>query len=515
MTHDAPTCVGVVAAGHRETARAGATILAAGGNAVDAACAAAAAAGVAESPLTGPGAGGFMLIHAPDGSSTLIDFFVEGPGRGPAGRRLNADMLDSFWVPFGGARQEFHIGPASVAVPGLVQGMAHAVATYGRLPLGDVLEPATRLARTGLEITPPIAYLFEILEAMLRHTPESEAIFAPQGRLLGVGDVLRMPELGDTFDEIARHGATTMRDGDLAKAIVAHLDVGGGLVTADDLVGYSVIEREPLRMTRGDVELFTNPPPSAGGVLILAALQTIEPGRIVDETDFYRSLADAGAYANSLRDEDFVASLHDPAFAEALLAHPSRKPTGTTNVAVIDADGLMVSLSSSCGSGAGVVVPQTGILLNNMLGEEDLNPGGFGGVEPGARMTSMMAPTVACRRGEPVLALGSAGSNRLRSAILQTLVGVVHRGLDVAEAVDLARIHPERDGIDVEFGVSEAVCAQLVDAGYRLRRWQARNLFFGGVSAVSARDGRLDGAGDPRRGGAAAGVTRHGEVVDL
>ena len=515
MTYGAPTCVGVVAEGHPETARAGADVLAAGGNAVDAACAAAAAAGIAESPLTGPGAGGFMLVRTPDGDATLLDFFVEGPGRGPFGQRLDPDMLDSFVVPFGGAEQQFHIGAASVAVPGMVQGIAHAVAGYGCLPLGEVLQPAMRLARQGVRITPQIAYLFEILEAMLRHSPESERIFAPDGHILRAGDTLRIPQLADTFDEIARHGAASLRDGAIANAIVGHLADQGGLVTAEDFAGYAVIEREPLRLERDDVELITNPPPSAGGVLILSALTTIAPDQVVDEASFYQALADAGMHANALRTDGFIESLHAPDIAEALLARPSRKPTGTTNVAVVDADGMMVSLSSSCGSGSGVVVPETGILLNNMLGEEDLNPGGFGQVQPGMRMTSMMAPTVAVKRGTPMVALGSAGSNRLRSAILQTLVDVIDRGRSVHDAVDLPRIHPERDGIDVEFGVPNHVCDALSAGGYRLRRWQGRNLFFGGVSAVSFVDGRLDGAGDPRRGGAAAGVTHDGEVVDL
>ena len=515
MTHGAPTCVGVVAAGHPATARAGASVLAAGGNAVDAACAAAAAAAVAESPLTGPGAGGFLLVRTPAGDATLLDFFVEGPGRGPHGRRLEPDMLDSFVVPFGGADQQFHIGDASVAVPGMAQGIAHAVATRGRLPLGEVLAPAMGLAREGVQITPQIAYLFEILGAMLCHTPASKRIFAPDGHVLRAGEVLRMPELAETYEEIARHGEAALRGGAIASAIVSHLADNGGLVTAEDFLDYAIIEREPLRLARGDVELITNPPPSAGGVLILAALGTIAPDLVVDEASFYQALADAGTHANGLRTDDFIDALHDPDFAEALLATPSRKPTGTTNVAVVDSDGMMVSLSSSCGSGSGVVVPETGILLNNMLGEEDLNPGGFGQVRPGMRMTSMMAPTIAVRRGTPMVALGSAGSNRLRSAILQTLVDVIDRGRSVHEAVDLARIHPERDGIDVEFGVPDQVCDALAAGGYRLRRWQSRNLFFGGVSAVSSVDGRLDGAGDPRRGGAAAGVTHDGEVVDL
>lgn len=194
----------------------------------------------------------------------------------------------------------------------------------------------------------------------------------------------------------------------------------------------------------------------------------------------------------------------------------TRKPAGsTTHVSAIDADGGMASLSSSNGSGSGVVLPGTGILLNNMMGEEDLNPGGFGRVVPGTRMTSMMAPSLLLRDGEPVIALGSAGSNRLRSAILQTVVSMVDGGLAAGPAVRRPRVHPEGDGVDVEGGVPDAAVRALEAGGHRLRRWGDVNLFFGGVSAVARGDDGLQGAGDPRRGGAAAALTRAGEVIDL
>ena len=162
-----------------------------------------------------------------------------------------------------------------------------------------------------------------------------------------------------------------------------------------------------------------------------------------------------------------------------------------------------------------MVLPGTGILLNNMMGEEDLNPGGFGRAVPGTRMTSMMAPSLLLRDGEPVIAVGSAGSNRLRSAILQTVVSMVDGGMGAPEAVRRPRVHPEGDGVDVEGGVPEEAAQALAAAGYRLRRWGDVNLFFGGVSAAARGAGGLEGAGDPRRGGAAAAVTRAGEVIDI
>ena len=437
------------------------------------------------------------------------------PGLGPDGRRLDPSDLDSFTVPFGGAEQVFHIGPASVAVPGMAQGLVAAVERLGRLPLATVVEPAVRIARTGVVMTPEAAYLHEILAAMLAHTHEAKEIFAPHGRVRGPGERFRMPDLADTFEEIVDARDESMRTGDLARRMLEHLSSGGGLITADDLAAYEVVERAPLVVGYGDTMLITNPPPSSGGVLIAAALANVDACDSAGAAGFYRAVAAAGFAANELRDNPFAGRLHEPGFASELLGRASRKPTGTTHASAIDAAGGMASLSSSCGSGGGVVVPGTGILLNNMLGEEDLNPGGFGRLDPGIRMSSMMAPSLIVRDGTPVVAIGSAGSNRLRSAILQTVVSIVDGGMHLGDAVARPRIHPEGDGIDVEGGVPDEAIAALEADGHRLRRWDGRSLFFGGVAAAGWGPSGLSGAGDPRRGGAAFGVSAGGEVVGL
>lgn len=524
---DAPA--GVVAAGHRLSARAGAEALARGGNAVDAVCAAAYAAAVCESPLTGPGAGGFMLSRSPSGRTTMLDFFVAAPGLGPAGRRLDPDDLESFTVEFGGADQVFHIGPASVAVPGMVAGLGEAAARLGSLPGTHLVEAGARAAREGVVLTREAAFLHRILAGMLTATPEARAIYAPGGRLLGAGDVLRNPELADTLVHLAQEGPGTLRDGPLAALVVDHLAAAGGLVTADDLARYAVADRVPLRVGYRDVDVLINPPPSSGGLLIAAALRVLERAD-PPAGDVARCLAvvAAGLAANGLRTDEFAAGLHEEDIIERVWAAlaagdgrgggaaADRKPAGsTTHVSAVDDRGGMASLSSSNGSGSGVVVPGTGILLNNMMGEQDLNPAGFGRTPAGMRMTSMMAPALLLRDGRPVAALGAAGSNRLRSAILQTIVGVVDARLDLPEAVCRPRVHPEGGGVDVEGGVPDECAAALEAAGHRLRRWGDMNLFFGGVSIVGRGPGGLTGAGDPRRGGAAAMTTRAGEVVDL
>ena len=386
----------MVAAGHRLSARAGAEALARGGGAVDAVCAAAFAAAVAESPLTGPGAGGFLLVRSPAGETALLDFFVAAPGLGPDGRRLDPGELDSFTVPFGGADQVFHIGPASVAVPGMVAGLGEAVRRFGRLSLSEVVAPAVALAREGVVLTRETGYLHEILADMLTATPAAAAVYAPGGHLLGPGERVRFADLAETLVHLGETGPSTMRDGPLAEALVAHMAESGGHVTAEDLRSYRVLDRTPLRFAYRDTTVLTNPPPSSGGALIAAALAVMEEGaRPASEADHYRAVTRAGLAANALRDETFLADLHEEDCMERLWARrtergrdagpgESRKPAGsTTHVSAIDADGGMASLSSSNGSGSGVVIPGTGILLNNMMGEEDLNPAGFGHLEPG------------------------------------------------------------------------------------------------------------------------------------
>ncbi len=517
---------GAVAAGNPLSARAGARALASGGTAADAVIAGALTAAVAEAVLTGPGAGGFLLVRPPGGPATILDFFVAVPGLGPQGRRLAPEDLHAFTVPFGAAEQVFHIGPASVAVPGMLAGLDEASRRFGRLPLADLVRPAADLAREGVVVGEEAAYLHRILEDMLRHTPSSAAQFTPDGRPAGPGATLVFDDLARTLDRFGSEGASCMYGGAVGEDIVQYLAGAGGLVTHDDMTTYRVVERAPVEVEFRDVTVLTNPPPSSGGILIAAALDDLHAHPApADEAEFYAGMARAQAAANAMRGPGFHDGLADEDFlerfwaalraAESSGAPPSRKPTGTTHVSAIDAEGGMASLSSSNGSGSGVVPPGTGVLLNNMLGESDLNPAGFGSLPPGVRMTSMMAPTLLLRDGEPLAAVGSAGSNRLRSAILMVVAGMVDSGLAPADAVGRPRVHHEGGGLDVEGGVPAPAVRALEASGVDLRQWDEANLYFGGVSAVGMTAYGLAAAGDPRRGGGAAGVDDDGRVVDL
>lgn len=456
---------GALAAGHPLTAEVGADVLRSDGNAVDACIAAAAVSWVSESSLTGPGGGGFLLVHvAGEARTHLLDFFVALPERSPDGAdlvELPVDFDDD-------TRQLFHTGPAAVAVPGTVLGLWEAHRRFGSVPWPELLAPAARLAREGVPLNEAQAYLHRILDPLLRSTPEGDALYGP-GRPLEAGERFVEPDLAETIEQIAVEGAECLYRGELAERIAAYVPI-----TLEDLASYRVIEREPLEVRYRRGELRTNPPPSSGGRLLAVGLEELGDARPTPLT--------------------VARAMEAQAIARAAAAG------GTTHISVVDAHGDAASLSSSLGSGSGLVVPGTGIHLNNMLGETHL----AGEVRPGARLTSLMTPSVLVRDGRPRLVVGSAGSTRLHGAILQVVANVVAGGLEVGEAVAAPRIHVEAGIVHCE---DPAAADELEAAGYTVVRWRERNLFFGGVSAVEIReDGSLAGAGDPRRGGAAVVV---------
>jgi len=504
---------GVVAAGHPLTAEAGADVLRAGGNAVDAAVAAVLMSFVAESPLTGPGAGGFMVVHA-RGENHLLDFFVAAPGIGLEDREPAA--LVPIDVRFSEtALQRFNVGPASCGAYGTTLGLAETLGRFGTVELSELTGAPARAARDGVEVVPMQAFLFEVLEPILKSTSECAAIYAPGGRLLREGETIRLPEVGDLLERLGAEGPGFLYTGDVAAKVSDWVLERGGMLSRDDLASYEVIEREPARVTYRGREVLTNPPPSSGGILIADALGILE--RLGRPHDPF-VIAEVIEETNRARDEEFLQGLATEGFLEQFLAKQAldtvatevRSRLGnTTHISVMDAEGGCASVTCSNGSCSGLVVPGTGMHLNNMLGEQDLNPLGFHRHAPGARVPSMMAPTVVLSdKGEPEIAIGSAGSNRIRSAILQTVLHVVDEGMAAQDAVSAPRLHVEEGQVDAEPGVDAAALDRLEQTGWNVRLWSELNLFFGGVQAVARNPdtGRLTGGGDPRRGGVATVV---------
>jgi gamma-glutamyltranspeptidase/glutathione hydrolase len=481
---------GVIAAGHPLTAEAGAQALREGGNAVDATVAAMLTSFVTEPLLTGLGAGGYMLVAGAGREPVLLDFFVQAPSRAGDGSEAELQGID---VSFGDAEQVFYIGPASCGVYGAPAGVCEASRRWGTMSLEDLAAPAARLARQGVELNAGQAYVAEILTALLTSTPEVAALWAPDGDVLRKGEVLRNPDLGDALMRLARDGPEPFYRGDIAAAVCDWLQSRGGSVTPADLAGYHAVERPPVDIAYRDRRILTNPPPSAGGTLLAYALALLDRG---PSPPPLTGVVEAMAAAQSERTPTFVAGLDEEGFLERFLA---RQLGATTHVSVVDADGCACSATCTNGEGSGVVVPGTGLHLNNVMGEADLNPLGWHLHPSGRRMPSMMAPTVVTRAGEVELVLGSAGSNRIRSALLQTIVAVVDHRLGVSAAVDAPRVHFEDGTLFAEPGIDLGELHRELP----VVRFAALNLFFGGVQAVLRRPDGLSGAGDPRRGGVA------------
>lgn len=519
---------GTVAAGHPRTAEVGARVLRHGGSAADAAVACALASWVCEPLLTGPAAGGHLLVVPVDGPPVAIDAFCGTPGLEPAvpgeGRRAEDDplaRLQAVEVDFGDAHQVFHAGAASVAAFGLMDGLERLHARWGRLPLADLAAPAAAMARKGVALNRQQAFVAALLRPILALTPESRALWSPGGDVLREGEVFRDPELGDTIERLGREGAAPLREGDLAAACADWCGRHGGVLTRADLAAHRAVERDPIGVAYRDRTILTTPPPSAGGVLLALALGRLDratgdplgrgPSGVPHPSALVAAMEDADAERTAAFEEGLVRE----GFADELLA---LRLGSTTHLSVIDEDGLSCAITTTNGEGSGVVVPGTGIHLNNVMGEEDLNPrlrpGGraLPAFTPGRRMPSMMAPTAVLGpdgegTGPRVEAiLGSAGSNRIRSALLQTVVGLIDGGRDPVAAVNAPRVHLEDGVVYAEPGVDLGPGDDGRAAGRTLVEFRAPNLFFGGVQLVT-RDhatGALAGAADPRRGGAVA-----------
>ncbi|MGB5638094.1 MAG: gamma-glutamyltransferase [Sedimenticolaceae bacterium] len=502
---------GAVAAGHPKTAEAALRMYELGGNAFDAVLAALAAACVVEPVLTSLGGGGFLLARKAGGQALLHDFFVQTPHeRRPAGECEFYPVI----ADFGTAQQEFHIGTGSIATPGTVRGLVAAHGLLGSLPLREILAPAIEYASEGVTVNALQSYIFSIVAPIYRATPAAEALYGDES-LQVEGRLFRQAELAETLTWIAEEGDAPFYRGELARRLVALCDQQGGHLVLADLEGYQAVPRTPLQHRYRGYRVATNPAPSSGGTLINFALALLDERDIASagfgSAQHLRTLAEVMAYTNVARDDGILAGpqRHDElmaAYRAAVAGHPVNN-RGTTHISTIDGAGNCASMTLSNGEGSGQLLPGTGIMLNNMLGEEDLNPEGFNRWPCDVRVSSMMAPTLA-EDHRHLIAIGSGGSNRLRTAILQTLCNLIDFGLTPEHAVNAPRIHYERGRLDMEPGFAEGVTETLAGQYPDNQVWASHNLFFGGTHTVCWDGRKFTGAGDPRRGGVFLSTSR-------
>lgn len=498
----------VVAAGHELTASAAAEILEDGGNAFDAALAGVFMTFVAEAVFSSPGGGGFLMARKGERDTVaLFDFFAETPRK-----RRPASEVEFFPIhaDFGPAKQEFHIGLGSSATPGMVPGLFAIHEALCKLPMRRLVEPAVRAGRAGFPLSAFQAYLFTVIAPILTASDSVARIFAPDGKPMRAGAIFRNAELAECLEWLAEDGARLFLDGDVGQAIAAQSRDLGGHLTHDDLNRYAVARREPLYWPHAGANVALNPPPAASGALIAYGLSFLET------LAEHGAALDALALTRAMRATNAARATHGETLAERLaggvlakeMREAARHPAsyrGTTHVSVIDVDGNAAAVSLSNGEGNGYIVGKFGFMLNNMLGEDDLASGGLDAWREGVRLSSMMAPTIILQPDGTVTALGTGGSNRIRSAILQVAVNLLDHGMRLDAAVEAPRLHVERDGsISYEPGLPEAVQAEFRALEEKAHAWPQANLFFGGVHAARRRPkGGLEGAGDPRRQGTA------------
>lgn len=512
---------GMIAAGHPCTAEAGIEMLRLGGNAFDGAVAAMLASFVAEPGLTSAAGGGFLLAHTRD-RNLLFDFFVQTPRS-----KRNAQELDFYAVPvdFGGAVQEFHIGLASMGVPGNLAGVLAVHKKLGRLPFKVVVEPAIHYAHEGVLLNSFQAYLLKILTPILTVSPSGKQIYAPQGIALEAGDTLYLKDLATTLGYLAQAGIEEFYHGAIAEQLVKDCQENGGYLTRADLSEYQVIEREPLVTQYRDETLITNPPPSSGGVLIAFALKLLESvdfqGVRFGSCRHLQHLADVMRLTNRARSNGYDENLYIPDFCHQFLSpehcteylnafqSDCNRLGSTTHISIIDREGNAASVTTSNGEGSSYIIPGTGIMVNNMLGEADLNPSGFHQWPENQRLSSMMAPTIVLKENRPEIVLGSGGSNRIRTAILQVISNAIDFNMDLVTAIESPRVHWENGVFHLEPGLETEEAQDLSNLmpqqTQQVIQWVEKNMFFGGVNGVRMReDGEIEAAGDPRRNGAIA-----------
>ena len=491
---------------------------------MDAAVAACFATSAGEPTLTSLAGGGVMIFRAADtGETSVCDFFSDAPRLLPS----EVDGLEFFHVDldFGPATQRFYIGRGAAAVPGVLPGLCTALERWGTLSLGEVIAPACDMLRGGVPLGPYQGFAAKLLAPILTHTPKGRALFQPGGRVIGAQDRFALPQLANTLEAMAREGWRSYYARVLCPLMAAEFGpAAGGLLSPRDLDDYQVCFREPLSFRYRNTTVLTNPPPSAGGAMIglmLRLLGTVDLGGLgPGELGYLRTLCQTMMVADAERDRaaelvggagwsavrERFASLGDEPLGVGLASRPS--PNNTTHGSVVDARGNAAAVTFSYGEGNGYFIGDSGIVMNNLMGEEDIHPHGFGSSPPGERLPSMMAPTLLVQDDGAVTAIGTGGANRIRTAMVQ----VISRLVDFAEqpepAVAGPRLHFEKGVLNAEvFDRGDAAQGLESLGASQMVPFDEPNLFFGGVHlARRAADGQLEGVGDPRRGGVSRAV---------
>jgi len=518
----------MVVTNHPLASAAGAEMLAAGGNAVDAAVASLFALTVVEPMMVGVFGAGHAHLFLPGRAHTVIDGYTTAPAAArPDMYRPISDTWPDYLEVEG---RENTVGLRAVGVPGTLAAWCEMRERFGTLDLASVMAPAIRHAEHGFRVTGYLSECIAETAADLARFPDSARVFLPGGEPLAKGARLVQPDYAATLRTIAADGPATLYGGALGRRVVEHMARAGGLITADDLARYRTIEREPVRGTYRGFEIAGCPPPTGGGIHLIQMLNLLEGFDIAalgfGTVDGVHVLAEAMKIAFADRN----AATGDPAFVDvpvarliakeyaaarradidlgksaAYVAGVSGSPH-TTHLTVADADGNVVAATQTINNlfGAKAMVPGTGMLLNNTMAIFDPHPGRTLSIAPGKRTTSSMAPTIVLRDGRPYVALGLPGGVRIFTSVLQAIVNVLDHGMSLQEAVEAPRVWTQGQDLEVEAAVREDVRAGLAARGHRV---VALPHVAGGMGAIAFEDdGTLTGASCWRADGTPVGI---------
>ena len=541
INHPVMGKAGMVASHNVLSSRIAAEILANGGNAIDAGAALGFALAVTLPRAGNIGGGGFMLVHVAELNKTIaIDFRETAPAAAEQDMFFDANgnvVLD----------ETYRFSHKSSAIPGSVAGLAHIVEQYGTMTLAEVLAPAIRLARDGIEVTYDLAADLAFSQRLKNNPASLRKFYKPDGSSYQVGEIFKQPDLAWTLSEIAAGGVDAFYRGSVAKKIVADMEAHNGLITLDDLANYEVIEREPVRGTFRGYDIAAMPAPSSGGTHVIQMLNILENFPLADmgaeSANALHLMAEAMKFSYAdrskyLGDPDFVKvpteTLVSKTYAEDIASKISLdralssdeiapgeltiyESDETTHYSVVDDEGNMVGNTYTLmfSFGSGVVIEGTGILMNNNMGNFTLRsdiPDAFGLmgsennlIRPNRRPVSSMSPVLVSKDGKPMLMTGSPGGSKIISANMQMILNVLEFGMNIADASVAPRIHHQwrPDTLEIESGVSPDTVSRLIDKGQSIK-FSQRSANMGSLQTVMWRDGFFYGYSDPRRPGAGA-----------
>ena len=490
-----------VASGNRLGAEAATEVARAGGTAVDACLASAVMAWVAEPYFASLGGSGFIAVRAGTGGVTVYDGNNAMPLSPPSERgsgitRVYLDYSNGMYTGVGGG---------SVATPGILAALHKAWEDHGGIEWPALFEPAIRAAREGIRFPRTSAYyLTETWSQIWSRYEAGRDLFAPSGDPLTEGELLTQEPLAEALEAIATKGPEIFYEGELGRELAEAIGADAGLMSLEDLKAYAPEVRAPVSTEAFGWRIESNPPPAVGGAVLTHMLALIDERSLRDPVTRLRTIIAAEQGAVGYRDLHYADPGEVAMALEGALARVRKRGAGapsTTHSSAADSSGLVCSLTQSNGYGAGLVVH--GILLNNTLGEEELNPMGVHGLPPGSRCHSNMAPTMAS--GPRLTAgLGSPGADRITGAIAQTIIALAVDDLALEEAVASPRVHVARRDEGPMLCYEPGLPGDLIQ-GYVQRPYDDIHMFFGGVQAASVTEaGEVDAAHDPRRSGASA-----------